>query len=101
LCLWGCYWRHSANIAGAVFGCLLAGFYLLRVFDMAVATYVAVSINAGIALVSFAASLTASARGLREGAREGDKSSQIFTPSRYTEGEGRRIVLVYIAIALS
>ena len=30
---------YSANIAGSVFGCLFAGFYLLRAFDMAVATY--------------------------------------------------------------
>src|SRR5881628_932742 len=45
---------YSGNIAGAVFGCLLAGFYLLRVHDMAVATYAAVAINTGIALVSFA-----------------------------------------------
>lgn len=36
---------YGGNIAGAVFGCLLAGFYLLRVFDMGVATYVAVAIN--------------------------------------------------------
>jgi spermidine synthase len=33
---------YGGNIAGAVFGCLLAGFYLLRVHDMAYATYVAV-----------------------------------------------------------
>ena len=32
---------YGGNIAGAVFGCLLAGFYLLRVYDMATATYVA------------------------------------------------------------
>jgi spermidine synthase len=36
---------YGGNIAGAVFGCLLAGFYLLRVHDMAVATYAAVAIN--------------------------------------------------------
>jgi spermidine synthase len=36
---------YGGNIAGAVFGCLLAGFYLLRVHDMAVATYVAVAVN--------------------------------------------------------
>src|SRR5690242_17838712 len=45
---------YGGNIAGAVFGCLLAGFYLLRVHDMAFATYVAVFINAaagGIALL--------------------------------------------------
>ncbi len=40
---------YSANIAGAVFGCLLAGFYLLRAYDMAVATYVAAGINAAVA----------------------------------------------------
>ena len=33
---------YGGNIAGAVFGCLLAGFYLLRVYDMAFTTYVAV-----------------------------------------------------------
>ena len=45
---------YGGNIAGAVFGCLLAGFYLLRVHDSLVATYVAVALNvvvAGIALV--------------------------------------------------
>ena len=36
---------YGGNIAGAVFGCLLAGFYLLRVHDMAVATYVAMALN--------------------------------------------------------
>ena len=38
---------YSANIAGGVAGSLIAGFYLLRVYDMAVATYAAVAINAG------------------------------------------------------
>ncbi|MGD1096223.1 MAG: SAM-dependent methyltransferase, partial [Bryobacteraceae bacterium] len=41
---------YGGNIAGAVFGCLLAGFYLLRVYDMAVATYVAAAINVAVAL---------------------------------------------------
>ena len=36
---------YGGNIAGAVFGCLLAGFYLLRVHDMVVATLVAAAIN--------------------------------------------------------
>ena len=47
---------YSANIAGAVIGCLIAGFYLLRVFDMAVATYAAVAINAAVALCAVLAS---------------------------------------------
>jgi spermidine synthase len=48
---WG--WLYAGNTLGAVAGCLLAGFYLLRFHDMAVATYVAVAINAAIALASF------------------------------------------------
>src|SRR5438034_1981947 len=49
---------YSGNIAGAVFGCLLAGFYLLRVHDMAIATYVAVPVNAAVSFISFLASRT-------------------------------------------
>jgi spermidine synthase len=44
---------YGGNIAGAVFGCLLAGFYLLRVYDLATATYVAAAINAGVAAIGF------------------------------------------------
>jgi len=43
---------YGANTAGAVFGCLLAGFYLLRMFDMAAATYAAAAINVTVALLS-------------------------------------------------
>jgi spermidine synthase len=45
---------YGGNIAGAVFGCLFAGFYLLRVHDMRVATFVAAGINIAVALASFA-----------------------------------------------
>src|SRR5204862_4512207 len=44
---------YGANIAGAVFGCLFAGFYLLRIHDMAVATYVAATINLVLAVIAF------------------------------------------------
>ena len=40
---------YTANIGGAVAGCLFAGFYLLRVYDMVLATLVAASINMLIA----------------------------------------------------
>ena len=43
---------YGGNTAGAVLGCLLAGFYLLRVADMATATFAAVAINVAVALVS-------------------------------------------------
>ena len=45
---------YGGNIAGAVLGCVLAGFYLLRVHDMAVATYVAVAIDVIVAAISIA-----------------------------------------------
>jgi spermidine synthase len=44
---------YSSNVAGAIAGCVLAGFYLLRVHDMAVATYAASAINAAVAVVAF------------------------------------------------
>lgn len=44
---------YGGNIAGAVFGCLLAGFYLLRVHDMQFATFVAVGMNVAVALAAF------------------------------------------------
>ena len=43
---------YGGNIAGAVFGCLFAGFYLLRVYDMSTTTYVAVAINAAVAAIA-------------------------------------------------
>ncbi len=43
---------YGGNIAGAVFGCLLAGFYLLRVYDMATAIYVAFALNVAVAAIA-------------------------------------------------
>ncbi len=45
---------YGGNTLGAVFGCLLAGFYLLRVHDMHTATFVAVALNAAVAAGAFA-----------------------------------------------
>ena len=45
---------YGGNTAGAVVGCLLAGFYLLRVHDTYIATYWAAALNGVIALLSFA-----------------------------------------------
>jgi spermidine synthase len=42
---------YGSNIAGAVFGCLFAGFYLLRVHDMSTTTFVAVVINIAVAVM--------------------------------------------------
>src|SRR5687768_12798611 len=40
---------YGGNIAGAVMGSLLAGFYLLRVHDMMIATFAAVALNVAVA----------------------------------------------------
>lgn len=45
---------YGGNIAGAVLGTMLAGFYLLRVFDIEIATYVAVLINLSVAITAMA-----------------------------------------------
>jgi spermidine synthase len=44
---------YGGNVVGAVCGCLFAGFYLLRVYDMATASYVAAAINATVAWLSY------------------------------------------------
>ena len=44
---------YGGNTAGAVAGCLLAGFYLLRVYDTYVATYAAAALNVIVAVASF------------------------------------------------
>jgi spermidine synthase len=79
---------YSANIAGAVVGCLVAGFYLLRVHDMAVATYTAALINVAVALLSLL---------LARAARPGLQPSP--APSSRVRAPGA--VFVYLAIALS
>ena len=47
-------WFYAGNTGGAVLGCLLAGFYLLRVYDMPTATYVAVAINIAVSMAALA-----------------------------------------------
>jgi spermidine synthase len=78
---------YGGNIGGAVVGCLLAGFYLLRLYDMPTATFVAVALNVAVALLAFGiARMTAY---VPEGA---DRPIARVSP------ESR---LIYVAIALS
>ena len=80
---------YSANIAGAVFGCLFAGFYLLRVHDMAVATYTAAAVNAAVALLALALA----------GRLQSGPVSASAAPERAHRAQGAS--LVYLAIGLS
>jgi spermidine synthase len=78
---------YSANTCGAVAGCILAGFYLLRVHDLAVATYAAASMNAAVALIAFLLPATASVR---------DAELRLAGPMR-----ARGAVWIYVSIGLS
>jgi spermidine synthase len=83
---------YSTNVAGAVFGCLLAGFYLLRVHDMAVATYTAAAINTAVGAMAL---VLAGFRGNRQ--LEGGEQSR--ASNRAVRATGA--LLVYLAIAFS
>jgi len=45
-------WFYAANTAGGMLGAVVAAFYLLRVHDAYVATYVAVALNIGVAAIA-------------------------------------------------
>jgi spermidine synthase len=85
---------YSANVAGAVVGCLAAGFYLLRVYDLGVATYAAAAINLGVAALALA--LARISRFQTESAGQGPEP--IGHPP---EGPAPHASFIYAAIALS
>ena len=67
---------YGGNTAGAVFGCLLAGFYLLRLYDTHVATYWAVAINLLVAAVSYVVAGRVPAHGAAESVSEPEPIAQ-------------------------
>jgi spermidine synthase len=83
---------YSANTCGAVAGCVLAGFYLLRVHDLAVATYAAASMNVVVALIAFLLPATAGVN------VEPGPVEQAFGPLRV---RARGAVWIYVSIGLS
>ena len=81
---------YGGNLAGAVVGSMVAGYYLLRVYDMPTTTYVAVVLNVLVAVLALAiASRTKDAVAVPDAS----------APTTPTLIPGAR--LVYIAIALS
>jgi spermidine synthase len=79
---------YGGNICGAVIGSLLAGYYLLRVYDVWIATFAAVAINVAVALLSLGIAKTAA-----------------YAPPAASKGEAAPapsgVWPVYVAIALS
>jgi spermidine synthase len=81
---------YGGNLAGAVAGSLLAGFYLLRVYDMPTATAAAVVLNLVVAALALGVAARTPHRVIRA---EPSDSATLIT------AEGSRIV--YLVIALS
>ena len=93
---------YSGNIAGAVFGALLSGFYLLRVYDMAVATYAAVAINLIVALASFALSMRVPLPpGESAAAKREPDTAKPLEKRRVRAVRVKRVGWVYLAIGIS
>ena len=84
---------YGGNIAGAVAGSLLAGFYLLRTYDVAIATFAAVLINVLVALLAL---MIAKATPYKS--QVVDESAQNL---RQAAAEGTEVWPVYLTIALS
>src|SRR5687767_10864386 len=78
---------YGGNLAGAVIGCVLAGFYLLRVYDMWIATFVAVAIHVVVALLALVFA-----------------RNMAYAPSARTDtsiATAKDARIIYVAIALS
>ena len=90
---------YGGNIVGAVVGCVTAGFYLLRKFDMSTAALVAVAINLIVAALAFALARRAPYAASGPNAevaepKDTEKSDEVLQSPWITRG-------VYAAIALS
>jgi len=91
---------YGGNTVGAVFGCLLAGFYLLRVYDMIFTTCVAAALNLAVAAGSYLlagrtpseATITETDEAAPAPAMAADAKPEAASASRWT---------VYVTIALS
>jgi spermidine synthase len=83
---------YGGNTVGAVLGCLLAGFYLLRLYNTTIATLAAVAINVAVALISLAVAA-------RTPERESDARTETRPEAETADLSGNWPV--YITIALS
>ncbi len=80
---------YGSNIAGGIVGCLLAGFYLLRVHDAGVATAVAATVNVAVSALAWLLS--------RRTATHATPTEAPAVPTATVGGNAP----IYVAIALS
>ncbi len=93
---WG--WLYGGNTAGAVIGCLLAGFWLLRDFNTTTGTLFAAAINVVVAIVSWAlASSTPST--IEVGSDAVEETPESLAAAAPAEAQSKWPV--YVTIALS
>jgi spermidine synthase len=85
---------YGGNTAGAVFGCLVAGFSLLRIYNTVTATYIAAAINLAVALTSLLLAARVPAQAVV------DEPVETSTPDSVVEPEAGRWP-VYLTIGLS
>jgi len=93
---------YGGNTLGAVIGCLLAGFYLLRVHDSVTATQCAVLLNIGVALTAFALARFAPYRTGSTGvptAPNAGETPALPGSSRLALPGASRLVLIAIALS--
>ena len=86
---------YGSNIAGGVFGCLLAGLYLLRVHDSELTTFVAAAINLTVSLAAFILS------GISGRERQMETEAGAGKETSAPAGREKSAALIYVAIALS
>ena len=86
---WG--YLYGGNTVGAVVGCLLAGFYLLRNFSMTTATLAAVAINLTVAALAWIVAPRMAPVDSQEGQLDTESAARADSSAR----------IVYLTIALS
>jgi spermidine synthase len=87
---------YGGNILGAVCGCLLAGFYLLRLYDMPTATEAAFCVNVTVSVLAFLLSLVAAHKPVTK-VGAGDREDAAVVP----EQEQGPAWLIYVVIGIS
>jgi spermidine synthase len=86
---------YTTNIFGGVFGALFAGFYLLRVYDMQIATFVAMGLNVLVALAAWMLAKGSSSYVAQDYRVQEELSSTTVIPEAISP------TAVYVTIAIS